>query len=96
MPGLEAAHIRPYSHEGPYEVKNSILFRSDMHKLFDKGYMTVTPKLHIEVSRRIKEEFENGKYYYTFHGKEIQTPLRPGNMPSKKFLIWHNENIFRE
>ena len=95
LPVLEAAHIRPYSQEGPHEVKNGILFRSDMHKLFDKGYMTVTPKLHIEVSRRIKEEFENGKYYYTFHGEKVYLPQRLEDNPSSEFLTWHNENKYK-
>jgi len=95
LPVLEAAHIRPYSQEGPHEVKNGILFRSDMHKLFDKGYMTVTPKLHIEVSRRIKEEFENGKYYYNFHGEQVHLPQRLEDNPSSEFLTWHNENKYK-
>lgn len=95
LPVLDAAHIKPYSEHGPHEVNNGILLRSDMHKLFDSGYMTITQKLHIEVSRRIKEEFENGKYYFTFHGKPIHPPGRIEDHPSPEFLVWHNENIFR-
>ena len=95
LPVLEAAHIKPYSENGPHQVNNGILLRSDMHKLFDSGYMTITPELNIEVSRRIKEEFENGKYYYTFHGKEIHPPDTPADCPSKEFLIWHNDKVFR-
>ena len=35
------------------------------HVAFDaKPYVTVTPDLNFEVSRRIKEEFENGRHYY--------------------------------
>jgi len=96
LPVLDAAHIKPYVQHGPHQVDNGVLLRSDFHKLFDRGYITITAELNIEISRRIKEEFENGKYYYTFHGREIQTPLRPGDLPSKKFLMWHNENIFKE
>jgi len=95
LPVLEASHIKPYSQEGPHDVKNGVLLRSDMHKLFDRGYLTLTPKLNIETSRRIKEEFENGKYYYTFHGRQAHPPLRPEDHPSPEFLTWHNENVFR-
>jgi len=91
----EAAHIKHYSAHGPYDVKNGILLRSDMHRLFDTGYMTITPQLHIEVSRRIKEEFENGKYYYTFYGKKVHPPQRLNDRPAPEFLTWHNENVFR-
>jgi putative restriction endonuclease len=95
LPVLEAAHIKPYAESGPHEVNNGVLLRSDMHKLFDKGYLTITPQLHIEVSRRIKDEFDNGEYYFTFHGKEIHPPPAHLNHPSKEYLSWHNEKIFR-
>ena len=95
LPVLEAAHIKPYSMSGPHEVRNGVLLRSDMHKLFDSGYLTITPKLHIEVSRRIKEEFENGKYYFTYHGQRINLPRRPFDQPSNEFVTWHNENMFK-
>jgi putative restriction endonuclease len=97
LPALEAAHIKPYAEGGPHEVSNGFLLRSDVHRLFDKGYITVTPDLRIEVSRRIREEFENGRYYYPFHGQRVHH--LPGNVedkPSRELLIWHNENIFRE
>jgi putative restriction endonuclease len=95
LPVLEAAHIKPYSLRGPHEVKNGVLLRSDIHRLFDSGYLTITPKLHIEVSRRIKEEFENGKYYFTYHGQQINLPRRQFDRPSGEFLRWHNEKIFK-
>jgi len=77
------------------EGRNSILLRSDKHKLFDKGYLTITPKLHTEVSRRIKEEFDNGGYYFMFHGKKINRPLQPVDQPSIEFLNWYNNKIFK-
>jgi len=95
LPVLEAAHIKPYSLSGPHEVRNGVLLRSDMHKLFDIGYLTITPKLHIEISRRIKDEFDNGEYYFTFHGKQINLPQRQFDQPSGEFLTWHNEKIFK-
>ena len=39
-----------------------MLIRRDIHSLFDTGYVTVTPDLNFEASRRIREEFENGKH----------------------------------
>ena len=41
MPVLHAAHIRSFSEEGPNSVGDGILMRSDMHALFDAGYLTV-------------------------------------------------------
>jgi len=94
LPVLEAAHIRPYSEGGAHEISNGMLLRSDIHTLFDRGYVTVTPDHRFEVSKRIREEFENGKYYYGFHGQEIRTPKKPDLNPGRNFLEWHNQEKF--
>lgn len=71
--------------------------RSDIHKLFDTGYITVTHDLKVEVSSRIKQEFQNGKEYYQFHGKSLAyLPDRSSDSPDRTYLDWHNENIYRE
>jgi putative restriction endonuclease len=75
LPALEAAHIRPYSEGGEHDARNGLLLRRDIHSLFDAGYVTVTPDARFEVSRRIKEEFENGRHYYELHGKPIFAPV---------------------
>ncbi|HUV50580.1 MAG TPA: HNH endonuclease [Anaerolineae bacterium] len=95
LPTLEAAHIKPFSDSGPHLIENGILLRSDIHRLFDSGYVTVSPDYHFEVSRRIHEEFDNGRYYYGFHGGKIHAPADPQCKPSREFLTWHNENVFR-
>ena len=96
LPVLEAAHIRPFSLNGPHRVSNGLLLRSDLHKLFDLGYVTVTPELHLEVSQRLKSEWQNGREYYAHHGRALQVqPAAPENSPGREFLVWHNENRFR-
>lgn len=95
LPVLEAAHIKPYAESGPHFISNGILFRSDMHKLFDGGYLTITNDLKVEVSPRIKEEFQNGKEYYQYHGKELLfLPSRDIDKPNEKYIDWHNSNIY--
>jgi putative restriction endonuclease len=96
LPVLEAAHIRPYSDLGPHRISNGILLRSDLHKLFDLGYVTITPELRLEVSPRLKEEWQNGREYYAYHGKELAfRPIGDRNQPSVEYLAWHNEHRFR-
>jgi HNH endonuclease len=96
LPALEAAHIRPYGDGGEHEARNGLLLRRDIHSLFDAGYVTVTPSLHFEVSRRIKEEFENGRDYYALHGRRITAPEKVIHHPDPTALTWHNEYCFRE
>jgi len=95
LPALEAAHIQPYADEGPHEVRNGLLFRADIHRLFDKGYVTVTPELHLEVSPRLKNEFHNGRSYYPLHGSQVRSPSLTRFRAAPEFLAWHNENVFR-
>ena len=95
LPALDAAHIRPYSESGRHIVSNGILMRRDLHALFDKGYITITPSMKVEVSRRIKEEFENGRDYYRLQDSTIRLPADSVNCPSREYLEWHNSNIYR-
>lgn len=95
LPALEAAHIRPYGDGGEHEARNGMLFRRDIHSLFDAGYVTVTPDLRFEVSRRIKEEFDNGRHYYELHGQPVSTPKEPSRRPDPEALRWHNEHAYR-
>ncbi|OPY93071.1 MAG: hypothetical protein A4E73_00488 [Syntrophaceae bacterium PtaU1.Bin231] len=95
LPALEAAHIKPYTESGPHDVRNGILFRSDIHRLFDKGYVTVSEDYRFEVSRRIKEEFENGRDYYALHGQRLLLPRGSEFWPRREYIQWHQENVFR-
>jgi len=97
LPVLEAAHIKPYSESGPHFISNGILLRSDMHKLFDAGYLTITKDLIVEVSNRIKEEFNNGKEYYKYHGESLlYLPNREIDKPASQYIEWHNNNIYKQ
>jgi putative restriction endonuclease len=57
--------------------------------------VTVTTDLRFEVSRRIREEFENGRHYYALHGQAIELPNDVRHRPQPQALVWHNENCFR-
>lgn len=95
LPVLESAHIKPYAKSGPNNTSNGILLRSDLHKLFDLGYMTVTEDYHVEVSRKIKQEYENGREYYALHGnKLVNLPSNPLDLPSRQYIEWHNKEIY--
>jgi putative restriction endonuclease len=43
LPVLQAAHIKSVASGGTHRVDNGLLLRSDVHTLFDRGYVTVTP-----------------------------------------------------
>ena len=51
LPALEAARIKPYTDGGEHEVANGLLLRSDIHRLFDHGYVGVTPDYRFPCQR---------------------------------------------
>ena len=95
LPVLEAAHIQPVSEGGGHRIDNGLLLRSDFHTLFDRGYVTVTPEFRIRVSTRLKDEFHNGEHYYQYEKSEIWVPKTERERPSREFLEWHSNTLFR-
>ena len=94
LPILDAAHIRPYAEGGPHEVTNGLLLRTDIHRLFDLGYVTVTTEGRFEVGRRLKDDFENGRHYYAMQGQPVAMPLAPRFQPTREALEWHQTHKF--
>jgi putative restriction endonuclease len=95
LPILDASHIKPYGLGGTHSPMNGLLLRRDLHTLFDDGYVTVTPEFKLEVSKKLREEFNNGDDYYKMHGRQIHLPATEQFVPAKENLAWHNENVFR-
>ena len=95
LPALEAAHIKPFSETEAHDLRNGLLLRSDVHRLFDAGYITVTPELRVEASRRMREDFNDGENYLRLHGSIVEVPASKEARPDPDLLRWHNENRFR-
>jgi putative restriction endonuclease len=93
-PVLEAAHIRPPPKGGEHRLDNGLLLRSDVHKLFDRGYLGVDPKYGLLVSPRLRWEFDNGEQFYQRAGRSIAVPLRHLDRPNREFLEWHLDEVF--
>jgi len=95
LPALEAAHIIPFSVKNKHELTNGIALRSDIHRLFDRGYVTIDTDRRFRVSSRIKEEFENGGDYYALHEKAIRLPTDSEAHPATKSFEWHINHLYR-
>lgn len=94
LPALEAAHIQPFSKKGPQDVRNGILLRADLHRLFDQGYLTVSVDHRLEVSPRLKLDYDNGRTYYPLHGVKLALPKATQERPTSEFIRWHNEHVY--
>jgi putative restriction endonuclease len=94
LPVLEAAHIRPYAKGGEHDLANGITLRTDLHRLFDYGYITVDEDSTLIVGRRLKQDFDNGRSYYGLHGRSLTLPEDMLLRPARDALNWHRENVF--
>ena len=92
LPILDAAHIKPWADGGENTPGNGVLLRTDVHRLFDLGYVTISPEHRFEVSPRLREDYENGREYYDLHGRALRPPSDPAFLPSQDALAWHHLN----
>ncbi|HEX4830860.1 MAG TPA: HNH endonuclease [Trebonia sp.] len=94
-PVLQAAHIRPVTADGENRLDNGLLLRSDVHTLFDRGYLAVDPGHRLLVSPRLRADFGNGAEFYAKAGSVIALPDRRPDRPGREFLQWHLDTIFK-
>jgi putative restriction endonuclease len=94
-PVLQAAHIRPVAAGGEHRLDNGLLLRSDIHTLFDRGYLAVDPSFRLRVSPRLRADFSNGDQLYAMEGRVIELPAHRSDRPSREFLQWHLDELFQ-
>lgn len=94
LPILEAAHIKPITMAGQHLVTNGLLLRTDVHRLFDLGYVTISPDMRFRVSKRLEEDWRNGKVYYAYDGQPINMPNDSSCRPDPQMLEWHADTVF--
>jgi putative restriction endonuclease len=87
---LDAAHIQPYVNRNSDHVQNGLCLRTDFHKLFDAGLITLDDEGRIVVSGHLLSQ-----EYASYHGKEVLLPPDPSYNPSKQALKLHRDIVFR-
>lgn len=96
LPVLEAAHVKPFSLTQTHSVDNGLLLRSDLHKLFDQGFIALKPEDRtLVVSQKLKDIYQNGRIYYALEGYPLRAPSAGYPAVSEENLRFHAENVFR-
>jgi len=97
-PALDAAHIQPYLGPRSNHVQNGLVLRADLHRLYDEGYVAVTPDYRFRVSPKLKKAWDNGKIYYdlqeSLKTRKILLPRAAAERPSPAALEWHVSQKF--
>jgi hypothetical protein len=86
---LEAAHIKPNAHGGPFLPSNGICMSKNIHWAFDKGFFTINNDLTIKVHPEIV-----GSELNEYDGKKIYEPSESFFKASPKYLDYHRKNIY--
>ncbi len=95
IPVLQASHIKPFAETLQHEVQNGISLRADIHTLFDRGYVTITPEHRFLVSNALRRDFSNGRVYYKHDGELVHLPDNAALRPRSEFLEWHGDVVFK-
>ncbi len=93
--GLQAAHVRWHSQDGPDEVRNALALCALHHALLDLGVLGLTLDMRIRVSGLYVARNEAGRAVDALAGRLLAAP-RPGN-PSvdPAFITWHDQQVFK-
>ncbi|MEV7189456.1 phosphorothioated DNA-binding restriction endonuclease [Kitasatospora sp. NPDC093102] len=93
--GLEAAHVRWWSHDGPDEVDNGLCLCSLHHKLFDKGVPGLGEGRRITVSDRFVGRSEaSHRHVLALSGRPV-IGTQPGRPPvANRRREWHARQVF--
>lgn len=94
-PVLEAAHIHPVAQGGLHRLDNGLLLRSDVHRLFDRGYLSVSPNLEVRVSPQLRENYPDAEVYTALEGRPVTVPGEKADRPSRGALGWHLGEVFK-
>ncbi|HET8602241.1 MAG TPA: HNH endonuclease [Segeticoccus sp.] len=92
--GLEAAHVRWFTFDGPDDLDNGLALCSLHHKLFDRGALGLDASWHIVVSRAFTARSDAAQRVYDLHGQRLRA--RPGTpLPDAHHVQWHTTQVFK-
>ena len=94
--GLEAAHVKWHSHNGPSTVDNGLCLCPLHHKALDRGVIGLTEELTVMVSQKLKENEHTERMFFDFAGDDLRGPRKGQTPVSGDYSLWHRENCFRE
>jgi len=96
---LEASHIIPWNKDEKNRLNphNGLCLNLLYHKAFDKGFITITNEYKIKISQYFndfKKDVAISDLFLRFDKQKIILPDR--FLPSKEFLEYHHDHIFKK
>ncbi len=92
--GIDAAHVRWFTFDGPDELDNGLALCSLHHKLFDLGVLGLDLEIQVQVSAAFSARTSAGRAVYDLHGLPLRP--RPGTLvPAARHVEWHRHEVFK-
>jgi putative restriction endonuclease len=93
--GIEAAHVRWHSQDGPDDVANALALCALHHALLDLGVLGLTADLRISVSGLYVARSDAGRAVDALAGQPL-LPSRPGHAAVDiVYVNWHTIQVFK-
>lgn len=92
--GLEAAHVRWHTANGPDSADNGIALCAFHHKLFDRGAIGLDEDLRIIVSQDVHGAVGVEEWIVRFSGQALRRPQVGQPTPAPKHVLWHQREVF--
>jgi putative restriction endonuclease len=89
---VEAAHIRPVDQAGPDTVRNGIALGRTVHWLFDRGLISIGDDYSILTAPR---KIPDNVAQLLNPGRRLLLPPDQNRWPSRPFLEFHRQHIFK-
>ena len=71
-------------------MSNGLLLRAHLHRLFEQGYVSVSPQNRLQVSERLRTDYNNGvRCMYLLRDTPLAVPRHERERPDPAFLRWH-------
>ena len=95
--GLDAAHVRMHSKDGPSTIDNGVLLCALHHRLFDKGALGLDEDRRILVSQQLSVvDSLWHRSLLDLSGRRMRLPQRAYEPPAAEHIEWHHENLFKK
>jgi len=93
--GLEAAHVRWFSHGGPDTPDNGLALCSFHHIALDKGALGLDDNHRILVSGHVFGNTHLDELLFRHIGQPLRPPQAGYAPPATDFVRWHRREVFR-
>lgn len=94
--GIQAAHIKWHSYNGPDDVSNGVALCSFHHLALDSGAIGLDESKRIIISSDITGSNQVNTNLYNYEGKQLASPQPGFAQIDIEYIQWHQSEVFKK